>query len=180
MNIKYLNNLAEIIVSIDEGKNITDANIVSFTDRGLRLIGQMRRLGLDVGTLQEILAGMQLMCGNRVTKLKFDRDGFVEALASWMRWRGHSIPHNMLSQRFPLASGEVALSALQKASRAVGVHITFKKRKKVLPKPENFPLLALMKDGTVAAVRQMDMQGRMLSSQVGGEPCLMHRCTPVI
>ncbi len=65
MRIKYLNNLAEIIVSIDEGKNITDANIVSFTDRGLRLIGQMKRLGLDIGTLQETMAGMQMMCGNR-------------------------------------------------------------------------------------------------------------------
>lgn len=58
MKIKYLNNLAEIIVSIDEGKNITDANIVSFTDRGLRLIGQMKRLGLDIGTLQETFAGI--------------------------------------------------------------------------------------------------------------------------
>lgn len=109
----------------------------------------------------------------RITKLKFDRDGFVEALASWMRWRGHSIPHNMLSQRFPLPSGEVTLSALQKASRAVGVHVTFKKRNRVLPKPENFPLLALMKDGSLAAVRQMDMQGRMLSSQVGGDAAVI-------
>lgn len=66
MKIKYLNNLAEIIVSIDEGKNITDANIVSFTDEGMRLIGQMKRLGLDVGALQETFAGMQMMCCNRI------------------------------------------------------------------------------------------------------------------
>ncbi len=45
--------------------------------------------------------------------MKFDRDGFVEALASWMRWRGHSIPHNMLSQRFPLPGGEVTSSAFR-------------------------------------------------------------------
>lgn len=109
----------------------------------------------------------------RITKMKFDRDGFVEALASWMRWRGHSIPHNMLSQRFPLPGGEVTLSALQKASRVIGVHVTFKKRKRVLPKPENFPLLALMKDGSLAAIRQMDMQGRMLSSQVGGDAAVI-------
>jgi ABC-type bacteriocin/lantibiotic exporter with double-glycine peptidase domain len=87
----------------------------------------------------------------RLTKTKLDRDGFIEALASWMRWRGHSIPHNMLSQRFPLSSGEVTLSALQKAARTIGVHLTFKKRGKVLPKPENFPLIALMSDGAVSA-----------------------------
>lgn len=78
MRIKYLNNLAEIIVSIDEGKNITDANIVSFTDRGLRLIGQMKHLGLDIGTLQETLAGMQMMCGNRAALTELidnDTDG---------------------------------------------------------------------------------------------------------
>ena len=58
MKVKYLNNLAEIIVSIDEGKNITDANIVSFTDRGLRLIGQMKRLGLDSGGNNVDVAGL--------------------------------------------------------------------------------------------------------------------------
>lgn len=55
----------------------------------------------------------------RINKIKLDRDGFIDALASWMRWRGHSIPHNMLSQRFPLASGQLTLSALQKAGHGV-------------------------------------------------------------
>lgn len=109
----------------------------------------------------------------RMSKLKLDRDGFIEALASWMRWRGHSIPHNMLSQRFPLSSGEVGFSSLQKAGRSVGVHLAFKRRSKVLPKPENFPLIALMSDGSVKAVRQMDMQGRMVSSQVGGDAAII-------
>jgi ATP-binding cassette subfamily C protein LapB len=109
----------------------------------------------------------------RINKLKLDRDGFIEALASWMRWRGHSIPHNMLSQRFPLASGAFTLPELQKAGRNVGVHITYKKRNKVLPKPEAFPLIAMMNSGEVVAVRQMDMQGRMVSSQVGGEAAVI-------
>jgi len=109
----------------------------------------------------------------RIAKIKLDRDAFIEALASWMRWRGHAIPHNMLSQRFPLESGEVTLPALQKAGRSVGIHLNFKKRNKVLPKPESFPIIAVMENGTVSAVRQMDMQGRMVSSQVGGDTAIV-------
>jgi hypothetical protein len=66
MRFKYLNKLAEIVVSIDEGKNITDTDIVSITDHGIQFISQMKMLGLDIGSLQETFAGMQLMCGNRV------------------------------------------------------------------------------------------------------------------
>ena len=65
MKLKYLSELADIVVNIDEGKNITDASIVSMTDQGIRLIAQMKLLGLDVGALQETFAGMQLMCGDR-------------------------------------------------------------------------------------------------------------------
>lgn len=65
MNVDCLNELAEIVVNIDEGKNITDADIVSLTDRGIRLIAKMRILGLNVGSLQDIFAGMQLACGSR-------------------------------------------------------------------------------------------------------------------
>ncbi len=106
-------------------------------------------------------------------KIRLDRDGFVEALASWMRWRGHAIPHNMLSQRFSALESEVTLGVLQKVGRDLGVHLGFKKRGKVLPKPENFPLLALLANGSVKAIRQMDMQGRLLSSQVGGETSIV-------
>lgn len=66
MKFKYLNELADIVVGIDEDKNISDGNVVSITDRGIRLIAQMKLLGLDTGTLQETFAGMQMMCGNRV------------------------------------------------------------------------------------------------------------------
>lgn len=65
MKLMYLNKLADIVVSIDEGKNITDAGVVNMTDVGIRLIAQMKLLGLDIGALQETFAGMQLMCGNR-------------------------------------------------------------------------------------------------------------------
>jgi len=109
----------------------------------------------------------------RIDKIKLDRDLFIDALASWMRWRGHAVPHNMLSQRFPLISGETTLPALQKAARSVGIHLSYKKRNKVQPKPENFPLIAVMADGTVSAIRQMDMQGRMVSSQVGGDAAIV-------
>jgi len=66
MKLEYLNQLADIVVNIDECKNITDASVVGVTDQGIRLIAQMRLLGLDVGALHEIFAGMQLMCGDRV------------------------------------------------------------------------------------------------------------------
>jgi hypothetical protein len=66
MRFKYLNELADIVVNIDEDKNISDGNVVSITDRGIRLIEQMKLLGLNVGALQEIFAGLQIMCGNRV------------------------------------------------------------------------------------------------------------------
>ena len=88
MKLMYLSKLADIVVGIDEGKNITDANVVSMTDSGIRLVAQMKSLGLDVGTLQETFAGMQLMCGNRavLTELidrgaqsHFASVGFAEA-----------------------------------------------------------------------------------------------------
>ncbi len=33
MRFKYLNELADIVVSIDESKNISDTHIIDFTDR---------------------------------------------------------------------------------------------------------------------------------------------------
>jgi len=66
MRFNYLNELADIVVNIDESKNITDGHIINFTDHGIRVIAEMKLLGLDIGALQEIFAGMQIMCGNRV------------------------------------------------------------------------------------------------------------------
>lgn len=109
----------------------------------------------------------------RTSKLKIDRDSFIDALASWMRWRGHSMPHNMLSQRFPLPSGEAALTDIQKSGRAVGVHLAFKKRGKLTPKPELFPLIAILNSGEVKAIRMQDMQGRLISSQMGGDAAVV-------
>lgn len=70
MRFKYLNELADIVVSIDESKNISDEKIVSLTDRSIRVIAHMKLLGLNVGALQEIFAGMQIMCGNRVVLIE--------------------------------------------------------------------------------------------------------------
>jgi len=109
----------------------------------------------------------------RTPKIKLDRDECINALVAWMRWRGHAIPHNMLSQKFPLPSGETSLKELQKAARSIGINLTFKKREKTLPKAENFPLIAVMENGAVQAARQMDTQGRLISSQVGGEAAII-------
>ncbi len=92
----------------------------------------------------------------RTAEIELNRDGFVEALASWMRWRGHAIPHNMLSQRFTLPEEKVRLRELHKTGRNLGIHTAFKKRGKTLPKPESFPLIAIMHDGNVKAIRQTD------------------------
>ncbi|MEY3747255.1 MAG: hypothetical protein RL194_714 [Pseudomonadota bacterium] len=104
---------------------------------------------------------------------QLDRDQFINALASWMRWRGHSIPHNMLSQRFPFPPGAIARPALKKAANEIGIHLTFKKKQKTTPAPESFPLIAVMEDGSVCAIRQMDVQGRLIASQVGGEAAII-------
>lgn len=66
MRFRYLDSLADIVVNIDEGKNVTDGDVVALTDRAIGLVSKMRAYGLQVGALQEIFAGMQLMCGNRV------------------------------------------------------------------------------------------------------------------
>lgn len=62
MNFKYLNKLANIVVSIDEGKNITDCNIIGMAEQGIRLLAQMKSQGMDIGMLQETFAGIQLLC----------------------------------------------------------------------------------------------------------------------
>lgn len=64
--LKYLSELADIVVNIDEGKNISELNVVKLTDDGIRLIAQMKQRGLDVGVLTETFAGMQLACGDLV------------------------------------------------------------------------------------------------------------------
>lgn len=68
--------------------------------------------------------------------IKIDRDEFIGALAQWVRWRGHAIPHNMLSERFPLPAGEVGFGALKKAAHSVGINLVFKKRNKTFPSPK--------------------------------------------
>lgn len=70
MRFKYLNELADIVVSIDECKNISDEKIVGLTDRSIRVIAHMKLLGLNVGALQEIFSGMQIMCSNRVVLIE--------------------------------------------------------------------------------------------------------------
>ena len=84
-----------------------------------------------------------------------------------MRWRGHSVPHNMLSDRFPLPSGKARLSELRKAGSSVGIHVHFRKAGHALPGPGTFPRIALIGDGDVVAVRQLDAEGNLLASRDG-------------
>ena len=66
MKLKNLRRLADIVVDLDERKNIADSNIVNMTDRAIKLIANMKLSGMDVGALQETFTSMQLMCGNKV------------------------------------------------------------------------------------------------------------------
>ncbi len=65
MKFLYLDDLAGIVVNIDEGKNVTDGDVVALTDEALRLVSSMKAAGQPIGALHEIFAGMQLMCSNR-------------------------------------------------------------------------------------------------------------------
>ncbi len=66
MRFTYLNELADIVVNIDESNNISDGHIINFTNSGIRIISDMKQLGLSTGALQETFASMQIMCGNRL------------------------------------------------------------------------------------------------------------------
>lgn len=103
----------------------------------------------------------------------FDRDRFIEALATWLKWRGHSVPHHMLAQRLTMSESTVSFADLQKAVQQIGIHFTVKKRKQLLPDAKNFPLIAVIGDREVRAIRQIDMQGRLVASQVGGESAIV-------
>jgi hypothetical protein len=67
MKLKYLGELAGIVVGIDEDKNISYETMVMLTDRAWYLIKAMKLSGMDVGSLQENFAGILLMCDDRVT-----------------------------------------------------------------------------------------------------------------
>lgn len=99
----------------------------------------------------------------------YNRDSFVAALATWLRWRGHSMPHHMLATRFSMLDSNASYSELQHTARAIGVNLRIKKRKKLLPAIADFPLIALMQDAEVKAIRQIDAQGRLLSSQLDNQ-----------
>lgn len=66
MKLKYLGELAGIVVGIDEDKNISYETMVMLTDRAWHLIKTMKLSGMDVGSLQENFAGILLMCDDRV------------------------------------------------------------------------------------------------------------------
>ncbi len=45
MKLKNLRRLADIVVDLDERKNIADSNIVNMTDRAIKLIANMKLSG---------------------------------------------------------------------------------------------------------------------------------------
>jgi len=109
----------------------------------------------------------------RSTDKIFNRDSFVTALATWLRWRGHTLPHNLLAQRFSDLHEEATYSDLKRAAQAIGVDFQIRKNKKHIPLPAEFPLIAIIQEKELRAIRQIDMQGRVVSSQIGGESALV-------
>lgn len=89
MKLHYLDSLADIVVNIDESKNLADSDIIALTDRAIRFVSKMKASGYEVGALQEIFAGLQLMCGNRVviTELIEMAHDEIESLLGTDAWR---------------------------------------------------------------------------------------------
>ena len=110
MKLMYLNKLADIVVNIDEGKNITAANVVNMTDGGIRLIAQMKLLGLDVGALQETFVGMQLMCGDQVvlTELIDMAHEEISRLLGGDAWRVYGCDEGGWFYQDCIANGQIA------------------------------------------------------------------------
>lgn len=89
MKLHYLDVLADIVVNVDESKNLADASIVSLTDRAIAVVSKMKAAAIEVGALQEIFSSMQLMCGNRVviTELVEMAHDEIEMLLGDDAWR---------------------------------------------------------------------------------------------
>ncbi|MFA7351466.1 MAG: hypothetical protein WC009_11960 [Methylotenera sp.] len=59
MNITSLDNLAEIVSTIDENKSISGVIFVALTNLGMQLIANMKQAQMDVGILQYLFAELQ-------------------------------------------------------------------------------------------------------------------------
>lgn len=98
-----------------------------------------------------------------MAKLLIDRDSFVTSLSHWLRWRGHTLSHDIFSQRFALPAGSHELDALQNCASELGLRV--KLREGVVNVPQNsaghdeFPAVALLKNGTCVLVRGKTQDG---------------------
>jgi hypothetical protein len=84
MKFKYLNELADIVVNIDEDKNIFDGNVIGITEHAIRLIAQMKRVALgDESDVLYFADGHIVFNANTETRL-FDANGLVAIQPAWL------------------------------------------------------------------------------------------------
>ena len=97
-----------------------------------------------------------------------ERDTFVSALANWMRWRGHALPHTLFSEHFAVPAGTTAsLHVLKKAGQELGVRLHYKKRNATKKLTQlDFPRIAFMTEGRVEACRGLTKEGRLVLAQM--------------
>lgn len=108
---------------------------------------------------------------HRVTpRFAIDRDPFVAALSRWLRWRGHTLPHDVFSERFPLSSGTVAWEDLVTAGKELGLGFAYRPADGSPPAEGTLPLIALLHEGHVALVRGVDPEGQLITVDEEGKP----------
>lgn len=99
---------------------------------------------------------------NPSLSMSIDRDDFVSSVSSWLRWSGHTLPHSLFSERFPLPSKSASWDELRQASETLGLEVTYHKKQVAPPAQESFPMLAFVEGGAVEACRGIDQEGRLV------------------
>lgn len=57
--ISYLGNIADIIALIDSDKNYGGSNILNLSNRGIKLIQEMKNIMIETGKLKELITAIQ-------------------------------------------------------------------------------------------------------------------------
>lgn len=100
-----------------------------------------------------------------------DRDTLVAAISHWLRWRGHTLSHDVFSQRFAVPSGAHTFKTLRRAARTMGVELRLSEGQ--TPPGESasgqreFPAIAVLRSGTCALVRGRTPTGQWVCSNLG-------------
>lgn len=100
-----------------------------------------------------------------------DRDTLVAAISHWLRWRGHTLSHDVFSQRFAVPSGAHSFKSLRRAARVMGVDLRWVAGQEppgeTASGQREFPAIAVLRSGTCALVRGRTPTGQWVCSNLG-------------